>query len=124
MSNLAAHGKASEFRNRERRRAGDHAIEFEAPVRETGFLKPLKRFAQWIHCVRERGFRNLAGSELTRQRVVSQQPLRSIGQCFAGAIEAPRIWRDESITLCNPADYGEPGCTGGDCEAGGDEFSS
>jgi hypothetical protein len=72
MSDLAERGKAREFRKRERRWAGDHAIDAEAPVSETRFLKVRERFAQRSHFVRERRFRNLAGSELTRQGVASQ----------------------------------------------------
>ena len=37
-------------------------------------------------------------SELTRQRVASQDSLRRIGQRFARAVEAAAIGRDESIT--------------------------
>src|SRR5260370_36516547 len=124
MSDLAAQGKASEFGERERGRAGDHTIDVEAPVSETGFLKALERFVQRGHFVRERRFRNLAASEFTRRGVASQQPLRGISQCFARAVEAAGIWRDEPITLCNFGSHCEPGSAGSDGEAGGEESTS
>src|SRR5690348_15200190 len=124
MSDLAAPGKGLKLRKRERCRAGDHAINGEAPVSETGLLQVLKSIAQGSHFVRERGFRNLAGGELTGQRVASEDAVCSISERFARAVDATTIGRYESMMLGKPRSHGEPGRTGSRCESGGDEFTS
>src|ERR1039458_6804105 len=124
MSDLAAPGKALEFTQRERGRAGDHSIHGEAPAGERSLLNALERFAQWSDFVRERRFRNLVGIELTRQGVASQYPLRGISQRFARPVQAAAIGRDEPITLRELRSRRQPrGARGGD-QSGGDEFTS
>ena len=110
-------GKALEFSQRERCRAGDHAIDGQPPVRKPSFLQALEGFAQGSDFVRERRFRNLAASELARQGVARQQSLRRIGQSFARTVDAAGIGRNESITARQVRGHGEAGgargCTPG-----------
>ena len=91
-------GKALEFSKRERRRAGDHAINDQPPVHKRRLLKALEFFAQGIDRICKRIFGDLAVRKLTRQSMASQYSLRSIGECFARAVNASRIRRDESIS--------------------------
>src|SRR5260370_11809500 len=109
MSDLAAGGIALELGNRERCRAGDHAVDGEPPVGECSFLKAPEGFGLGGLAICEWSLRNLAVWELTGQRVARQHPLRSICQCFSAAVVAPLTCPHQTITpLAHPSNRRPP----------------
>ena len=71
-----------------RKRADDQSFDREPPVREPSGPQAFELLACRMIAFRERMFRDLAAGKLSGQRLACQQPMRSIGHRFAGAVEA------------------------------------
>src|SRR5579871_73290 len=91
--------ETSDLRQRECCRTGSHAIDGQTPIHKASGLQSLEFVAERRDFVREWIFRNLAARKLASHRMVVQQSLRGIGQCFAGAVESAGVGRNQTMTL-------------------------
>jgi len=124
LGDLVVDGESFEVGEREGGGMGDHAVDGEAPVGKAAGLEALEGVAGRSGGVGEGRLGDHGAGEFAGQRVPGKKPLGSVGEGFAGAIEAAAIGRDESMA---PGDAGSGGEARNACyrgKAGGDEASA
>src|ERR1700674_443426 len=111
MGDLAAGRITLQFREREGRRASDQAVDREPPVRETASQLALVGLVLGRLAIYGEDIGDFAAVEFAGERMVGhQEPLGSIGQGFANAVDGAVIWRDQTVSI---------GEVGSDSQAGG-----
>src|SRR5262245_61410025 len=79
LGDLSTGRETSEFGNRERGRAVNHAVHIEPPVYEPAGSQAIERLAFERPELCERSFRDLTRREFAGERMACQEPLRSVG---------------------------------------------
>ena len=102
----------------------DHAVDGESPVSKLRSLKAFELVIQWLDLVREWRLGDLAPREFASEGMPREQPLRSVVEGFAEAIESAVIGWDQPIPLRKACGYSQARCAGCGREPGSDQFAA
>src|SRR2546428_4629064 len=100
MRDLRTGRVALQFRQREGGWASNQAIDCETPVRKAPMQQALVRFVFRRVTIYRGNRRDLAAAEFASRRLVGhQEPLGSIGEGLANAVDAAMIGRDQAVSI-------------------------